>query len=68
MLPDLELNDVLQLKKKHPCGGQEWKVYRLGADIGIECQTCGRRVLLSRRELRNRMKKNLTRKRKCSSN
>jgi hypothetical protein len=61
MLPDLELNHILRLKKPHPCGGYEWKVIRLGADIGLECQTCQRHVMLSRRELKNRLKKNLTR-------
>jgi len=61
MLPDLEINDVLKLKKPHPCGGYEWKVIRLGADIGLECQTCQRHILLSRREVRNRLKKNLKR-------
>jgi len=61
MLPDLEVNDILKLKKPHPCGGYEWKVIRLGADIGLECQTCQRHILLSRREVRNRLKKNLKR-------
>lgn len=61
MLPDLELNDILRLKKPHPCGGHEWKVVRLGADIGLECQTCQRHILLSRREVRNRLKKNMKR-------
>jgi hypothetical protein len=60
MLPDLELNDILRLKKPHPCGGYEWKVIRLGADIGLECANCHRHVLLTRRELGNRLKKNLT--------
>lgn len=59
MLPDLDMNDILRLKKPHPCGGYHWKVVRLGADIGLECLTCSRRVLLSRREVRNRLKKNL---------
>jgi hypothetical protein len=61
MLPDLQLDDILRLKKAHPCGGYIWKVTRVGADIGIQCLTCGRRVLLTRRELRNRLKKNLGR-------
>lgn len=61
MLPDLQMGDVLQLKKPHPCGGYIWKVVRLGADIGLECQTCGRRVMLTRRELKNRLKKSLAR-------
>lgn len=56
MLPDINLEDVVRLRKPHPCGGYEWRVVRLGADIGLECRTCGRRVLLSRRELARRIK------------
>jgi hypothetical protein len=57
VLPDLNLGDILQLRKPHPCGGVEWKVTRLGADIGLECCTCQRRVLLARHELARRLKK-----------
>jgi hypothetical protein len=56
MLPELELNDLLRLRKPHPCGSYEWTVTRLGADIGLECKGCGRRVMLSRRELKRRLK------------
>jgi hypothetical protein len=56
MLPDLQLNDLLRLRKPHPCGSYEWTVTRLGADIGLECKGCGRRVLLTRRELTRRLK------------
>ncbi|NWG34413.1 MAG: DUF951 domain-containing protein [Chloroflexi bacterium] len=61
MLPDLRLHDRLRLRKPHPCGSYEWTVTRLGADIGLECRGCGRRVLLTRRELARRLKTNLTR-------
>jgi len=60
MLSDLQLNDVLRLRKPHPCGSLEWKVVRLGADIGLECLRCGRRVLLPRRELARRIKTRLS--------
>ena len=60
MLPDLQLNDHLRLRKPHPCGSYEWTVVRLGADIGLECKRCQHRVLLTRRELAKRMKTNLT--------
>jgi hypothetical protein len=60
MLPDLQLNDHLRLRKQHPCGSYEWTVIRLGADIGLECKGCGRRVMLTRRELAKRLKTNLT--------
>ncbi|MDH3942907.1 MAG: DUF951 domain-containing protein [Anaerolineae bacterium] len=56
MLPELHLEDILKLRKQHPCGSYEWKVTRLGADIGLECTTCGRRVLLPRRKLARRLK------------
>ena len=56
MLPDLQLNSTIKLRKPHPCGGYNWKVIRLGADIGLECLTCNHRVLLTRRELAKRAK------------
>lgn len=56
MLPDLQLNDIVRLRKSHPCGSYEWKVVRLGADIGIECLGCSRRVILPRRQLARRVK------------
>jgi len=53
---DLRLDDVLRLRKPHPCGGYEWRVVRLGADIGLECLTCKRRVMLTRRVVEKRTK------------
>ena len=50
------IGDVVRLKKPHACGGFDWTVVRLGADIGLTCQRCGRRVLLPRRELERRVK------------
>jgi len=56
MLPEIQIDDIVRLRKPHPCGGTEWKIYRLGADIGIECLQCNRRVLLPRRTLARRLK------------
>ncbi len=53
---DIRIGDVVRLRKPHPCGGYEWQVVRLGADIGIVCATCLRRVLLPRREFEKRVK------------
>ncbi len=50
----LFLDDIVRLRKPHPCGSFEWTVVRLGADIGLTCKVCGRRVLLPRRELQRR--------------
>ena len=52
MVIEIKLGDIVRLKKPHPCGSYEWQVVRLGADIGMVCSVCGRRVLLPRRELR----------------
>ena len=56
MLPNLELDDIVRLRKSHPCGSYEWKIVRLGADIGLECLGCGRRILLPRRQLARQLK------------
>lgn len=50
------IGDRVRLKKPHPCGSHDWTVVRLGADIGLTCESCGRRVLLPRRELERRLK------------
>jgi hypothetical protein len=49
------LGDVVELKRPHPCGGREWLIDRVGADIGLRCRTCGRHVLLDRRTLEARI-------------
>ena len=52
----LEVGDIVRLKKQHPCGGFEWQITRIGADIGLRCLTCGRRVLLARSKIEKRIK------------
>ncbi|MCX7911489.1 MAG: DUF951 domain-containing protein [Dehalococcoidales bacterium] len=53
---EIRLGDIVRLNKKHPCGGDRWEVVRLGADIGVRCLTCGRRVLLARSALERRIR------------
>jgi hypothetical protein len=52
---ELFLGDVVRLRRRHPCGGDEWLVDRLGADIGMRCLACGRHVLLERAVLERRL-------------
>jgi hypothetical protein len=52
---ELLLGDVVRLRRTHPCGGATWLVDRLGADIGIRCETCGRHVLVERASLERRI-------------
>ena len=51
-----ELNETVKLKKKHPCGGDYWKIVRVGADIKLQCRTCAKYINLTRDELKKRAK------------
>ena len=57
---EYSIGTILRLKKKHPCGGYDWVVTRLGADIKIKCLTCDRSVLIPRITLNKRIKKIVT--------
>ncbi len=57
MNPMYELNDIVEMKKPHPCGTNRWQIIRLGADIKIQCTGCGHIVMLPRREFERKMKK-----------
>lgn len=50
------LGDVVRMRKPHPCGGYEWCVVRLGADIGLKCLTCNHHVLLPRSRFEKQVK------------
>lgn len=54
---EFQLGDHVQLRKTHPCGSVEWVIYRVGADIGLRCLGCGRRVMLTRAEFTKRLKR-----------
>ena len=54
-----QIGDRVQLRKAHPCGSLTWRVARVGADIGLVCEGCGRRVLLERPTFRQRLKRPL---------
>jgi hypothetical protein len=51
----LYLGDLIRLRRRHPCGGDTWLINRLGADIGLRCQTCDRHVLVDRRTIERRL-------------
>ena len=56
MTQEIKLGDIVRLKKVHPCGGYDWQISRLGADIGLKCLKCGRRVLLERSVFNRKVK------------
>lgn len=57
----LQLGDVLRLRKDHPCGNFDFEVVRLGADIGLRCVLCNRRILLARNLLERRLERFVSR-------
>lgn len=56
-MDDIRMHDVVQTRKPHPCGSDRWTVIRVGADIKIKCQGCGRIVMLDREAFLKRRKK-----------
>jgi hypothetical protein len=53
---DFRVGDRITLSRAHPCGSTEWRVVRVGADIGLVCEGCARRVMIERRQLERRLK------------
>ena len=56
MYVEIHLGDIVRMRKPHPCGSYEWEVVRVGTDVGLVCQTCGRRVMLQRGIFNKRLK------------
>ena len=54
---DIRLNDILEMKKEHPCGGKRFTVLRAGMDFRIKCEKCGREVMVPRIKLEKNIKK-----------
>ena len=54
---DIHVNDILKMKKPHPCGSQEWLVLRGGMDFKMRCQGCGREVMQPRSKAEKNIKK-----------
>jgi hypothetical protein len=58
---ELHVGDVVQMRKPHPCGGDTWRILRVGAEIGIRCLTCEHKVMLPRSTFERRVKRFITR-------
>lgn len=46
---DIQVGDIVRLKKQHPCGAKEWEVLRIGADFRLRCLGCGRQIMIARK-------------------
>ena len=54
---DIRLNDILTMKKKHPCGSDRWSVLRIGADFKMRCTGCGHEIMNARSKVEKNIKK-----------
>ena len=54
---DIQVGDVLELKKQHPCGSKEWKVLRVGMDFKLRCNGCGHELLIPRSKAEKAVRK-----------
>lgn len=46
---DLQVGDIIKMKKPHPCGANEWEILRTGMDFRLKCEGCGHQVMVSRK-------------------
>ncbi len=53
---DIQVGDILKLKKQHPCGSSEWEVLRIGADFRLKCMGCGHQIMIARRQVEKNVK------------
>lgn len=53
---DIEVGNILRLKKPHPCGSKEWEVLRVGADFRLKCVGCGHQIMIARKMLEKNVK------------
>ena len=53
---DIQVGDIVKLKKQHPCGSKEWEVLRIGADFRLKCQGCGHQIMIARKQVEKKIK------------
>ena len=53
---NIEIGDIITMKKNHPCGSSEWEILRVGADIRLKCLGCGHMLLLPRSKVSSLIK------------
>lgn len=53
---DIQVNDILHMKKEHPCGSRDWRVLRIGMDFKMKCLGCGHEIMLPRSKAEKNIK------------
>lgn len=56
MAMEVEVGDIVKLKKKHPCGSYEWEVLRIGADFRLKCVGCAHQIMIARKTVEKNIK------------
>ena len=54
---DIQVKDIVTLKKQHPCGSHDWEGLRMGADFRLKCMGCGHQIMIPRTKLEKSVKK-----------
>ena len=62
---ELNVGDIIKMKKKHPCGSNEWEILRIGADFRLKCMGCEHQLMLPRVKVEKNIKKYINGKIKC---
>lgn len=57
---EYSIGSIVEMKKAHPCGTNNWEITRVGADIKIKCTNCGRTIMIPRIEFNKKIKKVIT--------
>lgn len=53
---DIQVGNIVKLKKSHPCGSFEWEVLRIGADFRLKCMGCGHQIMTPRKQVEKNIK------------
>ena len=53
---DIQVGDIVKLKKQHPCGSHEWEVLRIGADFRVKCMGCSHQIMIPRKTIEKSVK------------
>lgn len=53
---NINVGNIIKLKKQHPCGSHEWEVLRVGADFRLKCVGCGHQIMIARKIVEKNIK------------
>ena len=53
---NIDVGNIVKLKKQHPCGSQDWEVLRIGADFRLKCMGCGHQIMIARKLVEKNLK------------